>query len=244
MTLTRSGDEIAVWFSLEQAGGGICGPDGARLRPRYNLAPSQPVLTVVASRGGRLACWKAWGLVPPWAGVGSAASGFFNARSETAERKPAFRATWKRHRCLVVADGFYEWTPRRRGHRAFHFRPAKAPLLGLAGLHEPESGSCTVLTTRANPDLDTIHDRMPVILAPADFDTWLDPATKPEDLVVLAKPAPRGTLERRAVGRFVHDPRVDDPRCLLPASADVSDCDGDAASRQGELFASSGGSSE
>ena len=155
----------------------------------------------------------------------------FNARCETVATKPSFRSAFKCRRCLVAGDGFYEWTPRDRGHRPFLFQPAAEPLLGLAGLYEEWIGkggevieSCTVLTTEANADLEEIHHRMPVILAPRDFDRWLDPATVSEELLGLLVPAAAGTLRRRPVGRYVNDPRHDDEGCWhLPPEPDQRD---------------------
>ena len=255
------------------SGGSVSEADGSPLRARYNLAPSQRVLCVVARihAGGmdgdresdagqrrspgsrddsegpgengsgrsvlRVPCWMRWGLVPAWTGRAPLKTGFFNARAETAATKPAFRSAWKRRRCVVVADGFYEWTPREHGHRAFHLRPTRGSLLALAGLYEERSESCTVLTTRASPDLEGIHHRMPVILAPVLLDAWLDPVTTPAALTAMMVPAPAGSLERVAVGRFVNDARRDDPRCLLP----VDDRDlphlSESEAKQGELFA-------
>ena len=126
----------------------------------------------------------------------------FNARSETVAEKPSFRAAFKRRRCLVVADGFYEWTPRNRGHRPHYFTPSGADLLAFAGLYESWTApprddaadaarrieSCTVLTTEANGDLAGVHHRMPVILAPSAYALWLDLATPAERLAPLMAP--------------------------------------------------------
>ena len=292
MTLTRSGEEIAEYFAQalarRQRGAGeaprvACGGaprelDGGPLRSRFNLAPSQQVLTLVpAPIGSGIAsdspsgnpsgsssdspaglasdtssdpgsdtpsvdaaafAWKRWGLVPSWARDPSIGARMFNARAETADTKPSFRAAWKRRRCVVAADGFYEWTPRNRGHRPFLFRPARAPLLAFAGLFEAWRGeggetieSCTVVTTEANADLEGVHHRMPVILAPEQLAQWLDPLASPEAVRALAISAPPGTLERTPVGRYVNDPRHDDARCLAP----------EEPAEQAELFALDGG---
>jgi putative SOS response-associated peptidase YedK len=237
MTLTRSAAEIAEFFAIAGAGAesdgrfsGPNGPDGGPLRPRYNLAPSQPVLTVVPVDAAALAfAWKIWGLVPAWAKEASMGGKLFNARAETVAEKPSFRSAFKRRRCLVVADGFYEWTPRNRGHRAHWLHPRQAPLLAFAGLHErwsaergPALDTCTVITTEANGDLAGIHARMPVLLDAASWRTWLDPDPEPEALKALLVPAPDGTLEVRVVGGHVNDPRHDDPTCLGGASGDAT----------------------
>ncbi len=252
MTLTRSGDEIADYFAealarseagaTEWASGGPREIDGAPLRRRFNLAPSQDVLTVVPAPPGSGDAadfaWKRWGLIPSWAKDPSVGARLFNARAETADTKPSFRAAWKRRRCLVAADGFYEWTPRNRGHRPFLFRPTRGPLLAFAGLFEEWKGeggecieSCTVLTTDANADLEGVHHRMPVILDPEQLAAWLDPKASPEALKALAIGAPAGTLQRTPVSRYVNDPRHDDERCLAP----------EAKAEQVDLFALDGG---
>lgn len=224
MTLTRSGSELADYFELFESE--ASGPDGAgtELRPRYNVAPSQEVATLVADAEGRRRLdWKAWGLVPSWSKDPSVGGRLFNARSETADSKPSFRSAWKKRRCLVAADGFYEWTPRIRNHQPYLFRPREGLFLGLAGLYETWHGvggeiieSCTVLTTEANADLEGVHHRMPVLLARADFGVWLDPATDPGSLKAMTVPAPAGTLVRAPVSDYVNDPRHDDPRCWQP----------------------------
>jgi putative SOS response-associated peptidase YedK len=249
MTLTRTGNEIAAYFAEAMALSlsddvveeGVCEVDGRPLRARFNLAPSQDVLTFVPAPKGSGAtaeyAWKQWGLVPSWAKDPMGGAPLFNARSETVDTKPSFRAAFKRRRCLIVADGFYEWTPKNRDHRPFHFSAAGGMLLAFAGLFEEWSGeggevieSCTVLTTEANADLEGVHHRMPVILDPDRFGTWLEPQAEPLVLKALLVPSPAGTLRRRAVSRYVNDPRRDDPRCLEPepeaAQADLFRLDG------------------
>lgn len=227
MTLTRSGAEIAAWFAeavaLEAGDAAVAGPLGGALRPRFNVAPSQDVLTIVPAEAGARFEWRRWGLLPSWAKDPSMGARLFNARSETVAEKPSFRAAFKRRRCLVAADGFYEWTPRNRGHRPFHFRGADGGLLAFAGLYEHWQGeggevveSCTVLTTDANADLEGVHHRMPVLLAPSDQARWIDPDAEREALQPLLRPAPPGRLARVPVTRWVNDPRHDDPRCLDP----------------------------
>lgn len=238
MTLTRSGDEIAAFFALEQAAEES---SGGPVRARYNIAPSQPVLTVLEPKGeNRIGAWKTWGLIPSWSKDPSRGGSLFNARSETVDAKPSFRAAWRRRRCLVVADGFYEWSPRNQGHQPYHFTAAEGSLLAMAGLYEEwvdagdaskedqKSGStggigsgeviesCTVLTTEANADLSDIHHRMPVLLGPQDFAAWLNPETDPDSLRPLLTPSPDGTLSRMTVSDYVNSPRNDDADCLMP----------------------------
>lgn len=221
MTLTRSAQEIADFFAVED-GAALAGPEGRPLRPRFNIAPSQPVLTVVsASERGRALVWRRWGLVPGWARDPAIGNKLFNARGETVDEKPSFRSAFKRRRCLVVADGFYEWTARNRGHRAHWLHPRADGLLAFAGLYEHWSAegedpidSATVITTEANPDVAPVHARMPVVLARDAWATWLDAASDPVALKALLVPAPVGTLAARPVSRHVNDPRHDDPACL------------------------------
>ena len=242
MTLTRSGSEIADYFALAMAEDGVHEMNGASLRPRYNIAPSQQIATIFGLPDGRRAFgWKKWGLLPSWSMDPAVGARLFNARSETADEKPSFRAAWKRRRCLVVADGFYEWTTRGRGHQPYHFHSHEGSLLGLAGLFEQWQGeggevveSCTVLTTDANQDVEGIHHRMPVILDRTRFDSWLDPAVDSALLKAMMAPAPIGTLDRTVVSSRVNSPRFDDPQCLLPEPEPRSETS--SAAEQGELF--------
>lgn len=225
MTLTQGAGEIAAFFALEAAAASRLAEPGA-LRPRYNITPSQPVLTLARDPDcARSPMFRVWGLVPPWARDPAIGARLFNARSETAATKPSFRQALRKGRCLVVADGFYEWTPRNRGHRAHWLHPPQGGLLAFAGLFAhwsapgaPPIDSCTVLTTEANADLAPIHARMPVLLEPEHFDAWLAPETGLDRLAALLVPAPAGRLVARAVSRRVHDPRNDDPDCLAPAA--------------------------
>ena len=244
MTLTRSGSEIADYFALAMAEDGVRESNGAPLRSRYNIAPSQQIATIFeSSKDGRAFGWKKWGLVPSWSMDSTVGGRLFNARSETAAEKPSFRAAWKRRRCLVVADGFYEWTTRDRGHQPYHFSAHAGSLLGLAGLFEEWHGeggevveSCTVLTTDANEDVEGIHHRMPVILDPARFEPWLDPTSDLALLKTMMVPAPIGTLDRKVVSSRVNSPRFDDPQCLLPEPEPGPQSEPRSAALQGELF--------
>ncbi len=256
MTLTRSGSEIAEYFALEMAADRVRELDGTPLRPRHNVAPSQSVPTIIQSADGRREMsWRQWGLIPSWSPSASMGGRLFNARSETASEKPSFRNAWKHRRCLVVADGFYEWTPRNRDHQPYHFRSQKGTLLAFAGLYEAWHGeggevieSCTVLTTKASADLEGVHHRMPVILSPERFERWLDTESNSIPLELMMQSAPEGTLRRQAVGRGVNNPRLDDPSCWAPVApsllatspklepAGVTKDEAGYFSAQGELF--------
>jgi putative SOS response-associated peptidase YedK len=201
-----------------------------QLKLRFNIAPTQDVAVVRKTPDDpqRQLVMLHWGLIPSWAKEAKLGQWMINARGETVAEKPSFRAAFKRRRCLVVADGFYEWTPRKQGHRAHWLHPRQAPLLAFAGLHEqwsvehgPVIDSCTVITTEANGDLAGIHARMPVVLAATSWRAWLDPGSEPEALQALLVPAPDGTLEARVVGTRVNDPRHDDPSCLESAPGEA-----------------------
>ena len=198
-------------------------------RPRFNIAPSQPVLAVRLASGpgepGREGVPLRWGLIPSWAGDPAIGNRLINARAETAAEKPAFRAAWLRRRCLVAADGFYEWQ-RQGKQRQPHFicmrdgRP-----FAFAGLWESWEGpdhsaveSCTLLTTEANDLVRTIHDRMPVIVAPADYARWFDPATPRTELSALLGPYPSDSMTAWPVSTLVNSPGNEDPRCIEPAA--------------------------
>jgi len=230
MVLTRSATEIAEAFDLP--------PDetGFELAPRYNIAPTQDVLAIRADAGGhRHATWLYWGLVPFWAKEKSIGSRMINARAETAASKPAFRAAMRRRRCVVPADGFYEWLrpdppPGTRGRPRsipHFFRPADGGLLPIAGLWEAWTDestgehleSCTLLTTDASGDVRPVHHRMPVVLPRDDLDRWLDPGS--DDAIAVAdllRPAPDGHLACHRVGTAVNDARHDAPDCIEPVA--------------------------
>ncbi len=201
------------------------------LEARYNVAPSQPVaavrMTPEAQPGEpprRQLTWLRWGLVPGWAKDPALGNRLINARAETAAAKPAFRAALRQRRCLVAADGFYEWqhTGARKQPYYFHLRD-QGPF-ALAGLWERWQGpegrtieSCTVLTTAANELVRPIHDRMPVIIAPADYALWLDAAVEePDRLARLWAPYPEREMAVDAVSARVNNPANEDPRCVEP----------------------------
>ena len=194
--------------------------------PRFNIAPTQPVAVVRCSpensRPERELVWMRWGLIPSWAKDPAIGSRMINARAETAADKPAYRAAFRRRRCLVVADGFYEW--QRTGSRKqpyFVHRRDDRPF-AFAGLWESWEGpdhsalqTCALLTTEPNELMQPIHDRMPVILAPDDYPQWLDPAMqRPESLAPLLRPYPDGELTAYPVSTYVNSPTHEDPRCI------------------------------
>lgn len=196
-------------------------------RATWNAAPSQYLPTVIGvGEGGRRMGPLRWGLVPFWAKDPSIAYKMINARSETAAEKPAFRAAFAKRRCLVPADGFYEWE-KAGEEKVPHWLhlPERKPF-AMAGLWErwaPEGEdplfTFTILTTQASPDIRHIHPRMPVILPPDTWESWLDPERTPGDLQPLLQPLPEGSLEEWPVSTDVNSPRNDGPELVAPVTA-------------------------
>jgi putative SOS response-associated peptidase YedK len=220
-TLRSSEGAVAEEFGL------LVGPESGDWRPRYNIAPSQPVAVVRASpvaHGAHELVRLRWGLIPAWAKDAKIGNRLINARADSIADKPAFRAAFRRRRCLVVADGFYEWRQAGKQRQPYFVHLQDDRPFAFAGLWESWEGpahaaieSCTIVTTDANDLLRPIHDRMPVVLAPADCARWLDPAVvPPESLAALLRPYPSGRMQLHAVGPLVNSPTHDDPRCVEP----------------------------
>jgi putative SOS response-associated peptidase YedK len=216
-TLTRSAAEIAEHFGLAAA---------PALTPRFNVAPTQRVLAVRApAPGAREAVALHWGLVPFWASHARDAARHINARVETLTERPAFREAAERRRCLVPADGFYEWRGARREREPFYVALAQGELFAMAGLwerwQEPSGAlleSVAIVTTAATQNLAPLHDRMPLLVDPAGYDAWLDPAQRDVAAVLARLPSTRGgALRLRRVSTRVNDIRNDDARCLAEA---------------------------
>ena len=202
------------------------------LAPRYNIAPTQPVAVVIHASGeshNRLGVMR-WGLVPHWAKDRSIGPRLINARAETLHQKPSFRQALQRRRCLVVADGFYEWQKRADGARQPYFitLEERRPF-GFAGLWErwrdPASGeelvTCTLITTAAGGRLAPIHERMPVILPREAYAAWLAPElTDPQAARALLRPLPAENLCAWPVSRRVNSPANDDPELIAPLEAE------------------------
>jgi len=210
------------------------------LAPRYNIAPSQlvPIVRLGAS-GTRELVTVRWGLVPSFARFASGSRQLINARAETARDKPSFRAAWRARRCLVVADGFFEW--QRQGATKtktpyYVYLPAHAPF-AIAGLWErwrtpdgTQIESCVLLTTAANAIVAPLHDRMPVILAARDYDVWLSPTSDPTRVQGLLVPLAADACLAHPVSRLVNSPAHDVPDCIAPTTAPA------ATPTTGELF--------
>jgi putative SOS response-associated peptidase YedK len=191
--------------------------------PRFNIAPSQPVPVVRLARGRELV-WLRWGLIPAWAKDPAIGNRLINARAETVAEKPAFRAALRRRRCLVAADGFYEWQRTGKRKQPYFIRLRDDRPFAFAGLWEsweaPDSSqieSCTLLTTEPNELMRPIHDRMPVILPADGYRVWLDPAMeKPERLLPLFRPYPAEEMTAEPVSTFVNSPAHEGPECIAP----------------------------
>jgi putative SOS response-associated peptidase YedK len=214
---TASGEEIAEAFALDEA---------QDLAPRYNIAPTQPVPVVVVepTSSRRVLVERKWGLVPRDA-LGKE-RGFINARAESAASKPAFSEAFAERRCLVPATGFYEWQQvdaRRR--QPWLIRLASGAPFAFAGLWEPPAAALpgalptfTILTTQPNDVTRKVHDRMPVILAPASYARWLDPALRDfEGLREIIAPFSAQVMTAYPVSTHVNNAAFDDPACLAPA---------------------------
>ncbi|MFC2030868.1 SOS response-associated peptidase [Chloroflexota bacterium] len=216
-TLTTPDQDLAVQFNL---------PSIPTLKPRYNIAPTQPVAAVRKTRdsGERELAMLRWGLIPFWAKDPGIGSRMINARSETVAEKPAFRTAFRRRRCLVLADGFYEWQKQNGSKLPHYVRMKTGGPFAIAGLWERWEGqdaeviqSCTLLTTEPNDLIGPIHNRMPVILRPEDYDLWLDrEVDQPEVLQPLLHHFAAELMDAYPVSRLVNSPRNDDPQCIEP----------------------------
>jgi putative SOS response-associated peptidase YedK len=200
--------------------------ESVEVRRRYNVAPGDEVLAVTTDREGNpRGDLLRWGLVPSWATRPNTGLKMINARVETVAERPAFRRAFERYRCLIIADGFYEWRRLPAGPKqAFHITRTRGEPFAFAGLwsiwHAPEGHTlrtCTILTTAASAAIAPLHDRMPVILAPGAETDWLERSQPPERLRgLLASLSPEDTA-LRPVGPAVNDARYDGPECLAPA---------------------------
>jgi putative SOS response-associated peptidase YedK len=210
-TLRSPANRVAEAFALAEP---------VELRPRYNVAPSQTVAVVRLEDDQRRLVQLKWGLIPSWADDPAVGYKMINARAETAASKPSFRSAYKSRRCLIVADGFYEWQKVGAKKQPYYIRMKGQRPFGLAGLwerwkrDEQEIESYTILTTEANELMAPIHNRMPVIVAPDDYQLWLDTGASLDRLPELLKPYPGDTLEAFQVSTVVNNPRNDVPECV------------------------------
>lgn len=217
-TLTLPGEILAEIFGLDEV---------PELSPRYNIAPTQDVAAVrrVPAGAPRSLSMLRWGLVPAWQREPRDKALLINARAESLQDKPAFREAFERRRCLIPADGFYEWRGAARQREAWLVKRADSRPFAFAGLWEPpvgrepgHVGTCAIVTTEPNELMKPIHDRMPVILPEGDWNAWLDPDNRSaRGLRSLLRPFPSETLTAFRVGPTVNSAGNETPDCVLPA---------------------------
>jgi putative SOS response-associated peptidase YedK len=216
-SLGASATKLAELFDLTEV------PNWA---PRYNIAPTQELLVVVKApeHPDRQVRRHRWGLIPSWAKDRGIGNQLINAQAETVPTKPAFRAAFRKRRCLVPADGFYEWTQQGGQKQPYYIRLRDGGPFAIAGLWEHWEGqeggpvdSCTLLTTSANDLIGAFHHRMPVILNPTNYDLWLDAAVQEAGrLQALLQPYPSENMVAYPVRTMVNNPANDDPGCIEP----------------------------
>jgi putative SOS response-associated peptidase YedK len=194
-------------------------------RPRYNLAPTQPVLAVrLDANGDRELVALTWGLLPFWARDSKLSYSTINARAETVADKPAYRQPFRKRRCLIPADLFYEWNAEGTGRQPYAIGLESGEPFALAGLWDCWEGegqrieSCTIIVTQANLLMATIHDRMPVMLPPSAYETWLAPQTRVDTVKTLLQPFTAEPMRLYPVSRRMNSPRNDDPSIVEPAA--------------------------
>jgi putative SOS response-associated peptidase YedK len=197
--------------------------------PRYNVAPTQPVAVIFNNaEGNNQFEYMFWGLIPSWSKDASAASKMINARAETVAEKPAFRSAMSKRRCLIIADGFYEWKTEAEGAKQpMRITLKEGELFGFAGLYErwtePNSGevipTCTIITTTPNGLMSSIHNRMPVIMPRAEYATWLDyKTTDAQKVLPLLAPYDDKLMRAYPVSRAVNSPKHDGADLIQPLS--------------------------
>jgi putative SOS response-associated peptidase YedK len=195
------------------------------LPPRYNIAPSQPVAVIPNTGDNALSMYK-WGLIPSWSKDPAIGDRMINARAESLAEKPSFRNAYRRRRCLILADGFYEWkqNPGMKSKQPIYLRLNPYRPFAFAGLWElwnapdgSEVRSCTIITTQPNSLIEPIHNRMPVILPPDVYSQWLAPEDRqPAQLNDLLIPYPSSAMIAFPVSRMVNSPQTDTPDLIKP----------------------------
>jgi len=199
-------------------------PPPFTLPPRYNIAPSQDAPVIVNLEEPSLKMFR-WGLIPSWAKDPSIGQRMINARAETVQEKPSYKRLIRKKRCLVIADGFYEWRKDPNGKTKTPVRVIlrSKGLFSFAGLWDSwknsegvETNSFTIITTEANDAIRTIHERMPVILHPENEEAWLAPKTDISKVLHFLNPFPSQEIEAYPVSRLVNSPTQDNPECIIP----------------------------
>lgn len=214
--LSAEAEAIALAFEVALAG---------PYAPRYNIAPSQPLLIIRREEAARRAAFVTWGLLPAWSRDPVKGARPINARAETVASKPSFRAAFRHRRCLVPASGYFEWQATASGKQPWYMSPADGSVFALAGIweHWEHDGSvietCALLTCAANSTLAAVHDRMPVVIERADYARWLDPQVQPAAVETLLAPAAEDRFVLRTVSRRVNSPLHDDAECVAAVDA-------------------------
>jgi putative SOS response-associated peptidase YedK len=218
-TLHTPESRIREAFNLEQTT-----PLG--LKPRYNIAPSQQVPIVRDTDTGREMATARWGLVPHWSKEPKTRYSTINARIESVAEKPAYRTPFKRQRCLIPADGFFEWKVVNGQKIPHHIRMRDGDVFALAGLWDRWEGdgesleSCSIIVMPANEVMKPLHERMPTIIAPAHYDLWLDSrVTDKVELMSYLNSTPSSQLVTYPISPWVNSPKHDDARCIEPAGS-------------------------
>ena len=194
------------------------------ITPSYNVAPTQEVAAVVEEEEKRKLEMFHWGLIPSWAKDHAIGNKMINARAETVSEKPSFRSAFKKRRCLILTDGFYEWQKTESVKQPYHIKMEDGSPFAFAGLWEiwkngVEIRSCTIITTEANDLMNEIHHRMPVILHPEDYGMWLDPDFDEKELLTsLLQPYPSDEMEAYTVSTRVNKPSNNEPSVVEPAA--------------------------
>lgn len=195
----------------------------AGFQPRYNVYPTSDMPVVRENREERQINFYRWGLIPGWAKEPSTTYSMINARAESLSEKPAFRDAFRYRRCVVPANGYYEWRQSSKGKTPFYFRPVQDELFSFAGLYEQwqkggqSINSFTIITTEANQTTSPLHDRMPAILLPEEIDEWLDPGNEDTNsLQELLRPYPNDAIRYYQVSREVNNPRNDGAHLIEP----------------------------
>lgn len=196
------------------------------LSPRYNISPNQRVLIVRRNGAGNWGSFARWGLIPSWAKDPSIGNRLINARSESVHEKPSFRHAIRYRRCIIPGNGFFEWSNAGGKKQPLYIRMKDDSIMGFAGIWEhwknPEGETletCSILTTISNKLIQTIHERMPVILHHEEYNLWLDrKVTDPEKLKPLYQPYPSDLMEMYPVSPLVNSPHNDSPECIEPSN--------------------------
>jgi putative SOS response-associated peptidase YedK len=216
-TLTMDPDHLQAAFPWATIPGDF--------NPRFNIAPSQPV-AVIPNTGDNILTMYKWGLIPSWSKDPSIGDRMINARAETLSEKPSFRNALRRRRCLILADGFYEWkqVPSSKSKQPVFIQMKDGRPFAFAGLWEiwsapdgSEIRSCTIITTQPNSLVESIHNRMPAILTPENYSIWLKVGDQPADeMLKLLLPYPADEMIAYPVSRLVNTPQYDSPELIKP----------------------------